>query len=109
AQSRMTYISGARDDVYPEVFERPLPERVRGLFDATPRQVDIAVDGGAADPASVMARLRAVGIEQVLAVRLSDPALPFAVVKVLVPGLENPDGARRQRLGGRAVTRALFG
>lgn len=109
AQSRLTYISGARDDVFREIFERPLPERVRGLFDATPRRIDIGPLNGPADIAGVLDRLRAVGIDEAFAVPLSDPELPFAVAKVLVPGLENPEGARRQRLGSRAVVKALFG
>lgn len=109
AQSRLTYISGARDDVYREVFERPLPARIRGLFDARPVRVDTDALPQLPDFPSVLDRLRAVGIREVFAVPLGDPTLPFAVVKVLVPGLENPDGARRQRLGSRAIARALFG
>jgi YcaO-like protein with predicted kinase domain len=109
AQSRLTYISGARDDVYREVFQRSLPAHIRGLFDAVPRLVDIVIPRETPDLASVLDRLRAVSVAEVLMVPLSDPTLPFAVVKLLVPGLENPDGARRQRLGDRAIFKALFG
>jgi YcaO-like protein with predicted kinase domain len=109
AQSRLTYISGARDDVFREVFDRPLPERVRGLFDATRRRFDVERRDRAADLIGVLAQLRSAGIHEAFTVSLSDPDLPFAVAKVFVPGLENPEGARRQRLGSRAVVKALFG
>ena len=33
--------------------------------------------------------------------------MAFSVVKVVVPGLENPAGARRRPLGARAISRAL--
>jgi YcaO-like protein with predicted kinase domain len=108
AQSRLTYISGARDDVFREVFERPLPERIRGLFDAKPRQIARAHASEVLDRTGVLNRLRAVGVHDVFAVSLSVPDLPFAVVKVLIPGLENPEGARRQRFGSRAIAKALF-
>jgi ribosomal protein S12 methylthiotransferase accessory factor len=108
AQSRLTYISGARDDVFREVFERPLPERVRGLFDAMPQKTARAHPSEVLDRDGVLSRLRAVGAADVFAVSLSDPDLPFAVVKVLIPGLENPEGARRQRFGSRAIAKALF-
>lgn len=109
AQSRLTYISGARDDVFRDVYERPLPERIRGLFDATPRQIDVGRPERPADIAAVLAQLDVVGINEAFVVALSEPDLPFAVAKVFVPGLENPEGARRQRLGSRAVVKALFG
>jgi YcaO-like protein with predicted kinase domain len=109
AQSRLTYISGARDDVFREVFDRPLPERVRGLFDATPRRTDVERQDRPADISGVLAQLRSASIDEAFVVSLSDQDLPFAVTKVFVPGLENPEGARRQRLGPRAVVKALFG
>jgi ribosomal protein S12 methylthiotransferase accessory factor len=108
AQSRLTYISGARDDVFREVFERPLPDRIRGLFDAKPRQSPFAYPSEAWNMDVVLNRLRAIGVHDVFKVSLSDPVLPFAVAKVLIPGLENPEGARRQRFGSRAIAKALF-
>ncbi|WP_258158449.1 YcaO-like family protein [Rhizobium sp. TH2] len=108
AQSRLTYISGARDDVFREVFERPLPKRIRALFDAKPRQIARPHTSEVLDATGVLNRLRAVGVHDVFAVSLNDPDLPFAVVKVLIPGLENPEGARRQRFGSRAIAKALF-
>jgi YcaO-like protein with predicted kinase domain len=108
AQSRLTYISGARDDLFPEVFERPLPERIRALFDAMPQKTARSHESEVLGTVAVLNRLQAVGVHDVFAVALSDPDLPFAVVKVLVPALESPDGARRQRFGPRAIAKALF-
>lgn len=110
AQSRLTYISGARDDVYREVFERTLPARIRGLFDAEPRRVFIDSNRQQSmDIEAILERLSAVGVADVIRVVLSEATLPFAVVKVVVPGLENPEGARRQRIGARGVAKAIFG
>jgi ribosomal protein S12 methylthiotransferase accessory factor YcaO len=78
------------------------------LFDAKPRQIARAHASEVLDRTGVLNRLRAVGVHDVFAVSLSDPDLPFAVVKVLIPGLENPEGARRQRFGSRAIAKALF-
>jgi ribosomal protein S12 methylthiotransferase accessory factor len=55
----------------------------------------------------VVERLRNKAIPDIYAVDISPDWLPAAVVKVVVPQLENPDGERRQRFGGRAISRAL--
>lgn len=102
AQSRVTYISGARDDVFHETYRRPLPERLRRLFYADPsRAMPLP---GPMDLAGILMNLKQAGVTQAIAVRLSAPALAFAVVKILTPGLENPEGERRQRFGDRAMT-----
>jgi ribosomal protein S12 methylthiotransferase accessory factor len=102
AQSRVTYISGARDDVFHETYRRPLPERLLRLFSANPsRGVPLP---GPKDLAGILMNLKRAGVTQAIAVRLSEPTLPFAVVKILVPGLENPEGERRHRFGERAMT-----
>ncbi|CDN51468.1 YcaO-like family protein [Neorhizobium galegae] len=102
AQSRVTYISGARDDVFHETYRRPLPERLLRLFSADPsRGVPLP---GPNDLGGILGNLKRSGITQAIAVRLSEPAFPFAVVKILVPGLESPEGERRHRFGGRAMT-----
>jgi len=41
-------------------------------------------------------------------VPLGDSSLPISVVKVFVPGLESPEGARRQAVGMRALSRMAF-
>ncbi|KAF5887131.1 YcaO-like family protein [Rhizobium sp. PEPV16] len=116
-QSRMTYISGARDDISPATFSRWLPPLMRQAFDAV-----------AAPPAAAIGRDQAAGyhrqdlpqllqhvldalrnrrIASVIAVRLSDDTLPFSVVKIVIPDLENPEGERARRFGTRALARAI--
>jgi ribosomal protein S12 methylthiotransferase accessory factor len=55
----------------------------------------------------VLGRLRAAGIVTDVSVELGGPDLPFSVVKVLIPELENPDGKRARRFGSRALSRAF--
>jgi ribosomal protein S12 methylthiotransferase accessory factor len=111
AQSRLTFISGARDDIAPESFSRPLPETTR---------LSLAAEAGAAEKRSLtlvhgadallkltLDRLKRAGITSAIAVSLTAKDHPFSVVKVLVPQLENPDGARKRRLGVRAISHTL--
>ncbi len=111
AQSRLTYISGARDDLFAETFSRPLAPETLALFAAEPRPAD-APDAPDGDAATLLihcrARLAAAGVTRVVAVPLADAALPVSVVKVVVPDLEGPEGARRLPLGPRALSRLLF-
>ncbi|MBY5663169.1 YcaO-like family protein [Rhizobium leguminosarum] len=116
-QSRLTYISGARDDISPATFSRWLPPLMRQAFDAV-----------AAPPAAAIGRDEAAGYHQqdlpqllqqvldalrnrrivsVIAVRLSKDTLPFSVVKIVIPELENPEGERARRFGTRALARAI--
>lgn len=112
AQSRMTYISGARDDIFAETYERPLPAETQKLFEARPfPPSNHALSGKAGNPGSVLERLlsklREAGIMTAIAVSLHPPGLPVSVVRTIVPDLENPDGARKRRLGPRALSFAI--
>ncbi len=112
AQSRLTYISGARDDVFPETFTRPLPGESQRLFEAIPQRKTTpptSAEGGPhAQLSFAIQRLEEARIRSVVVVPLvEEEAMPFSVVKVLVPGLENPDGLRKRRFGERALARAL--
>jgi YcaO-like protein with predicted kinase domain len=112
AQSRLTYISGARDDLFAETFTRPLAPETLALFEAGPGAAKTypAPQGDAAALLShCVERLAASGITPIVAVPLGDASLPVCVVKVIVPALENPEGARRHALGPRALSRMLFG
>jgi ribosomal protein S12 methylthiotransferase accessory factor len=108
AQSRLTYISGARDDITPETFARPLPEHLHQLLFMepnpnwkAPRSVN---DATLSDMLRwVIDRLKAVGVASAIIVDLNPEERAFSVAKVLVPGLENPDGRRKRRLGSRAL------
>jgi YcaO-like protein with predicted kinase domain len=112
AQSRLTIISGARDDIFAETYGRPLPSETQNLFGATPGAlVRNASSAASGDPAAlledVLSKLKSAGIKSAIAVPLHSPGLPVAVVKAIVPSLENPDGARKHRLGARALSLAI--
>ena len=62
---------------------------------------DLDGESFADDLAWLLARLRSVGIEQVVAVDLTRPDLAIPVVRVVIPGLEGPDDHPRY-LPGRA-------
>lgn len=112
AQSRLTYISGARDDLSPETFARPLAAETLALFASSPgpTKTYAAPQGDAAALlAYCLEQLAASGISQVVAIPLGDASLPISVVKMVAPALENPEGARRHTLGSRALSRMLFG
>ena len=106
AQARNTYISGARDDYPAEAWERSYRRRrqvvcqqlVRSAkpcrsFVHVPNFESPSLD---ADLRWLLARLRAAGIEQVVAVDLSREAIGIPVMRVVVPGLEgmmeDPEG-----------------
>lgn len=55
----------------------------------------------------VLDALRNRGIASVILVRLSDDTLPFSVVKIVIPELENPEGERARRFGTRALAKAI--
>ncbi|MEZ5668336.1 MAG: YcaO-like family protein [Alphaproteobacteria bacterium] len=118
AQIRLTYISGARDDLsdaaYADSGRRARMRYLRALLgDAdTPladfRDVpDYRSDSAAADLRWVRGRLAAVGLDRVLAVNLSKPAHGIAIARVVVPGLEGIDSHAEYVPGRRA--RALLG
>lgn len=111
AQSRLTYISGARDDLYPEAFDRPLPKSTRRAFLAVPRADGIQAPGigGGVDALlrHVIDRLKGMGVGRVIAVPLSSDDLPFSVVKIFAPALEHPEGERARRFGIRALSKAI--
>lgn len=116
-QSRLTYISGARDDISHATFSRSLPPLMRQAFAAVaaPPAAAIGLDAVARHGQQDLARLlqhvldqlRGRRIASVIAVRLSDDTLPFSVVKIVIPELENPEGERAQRFGTRALARAI--
>lgn len=92
AQTRLTYIAGARDDFFPFDYERATdPELMRDLWDqlASPCDEPVVFDDL---PRIATRRLGedlvtlAEMCPQVIAVDLTHPALRVPVVKVLVPG-----------------------
>ena len=111
-QSRMTFIAGARDDLLPQIYQRPPDESTSQAFNALPSlqlsslpKIDVQNIDDALQ--ATVERLAARNIEELYAVELAPPRLPASVVKVLAPQLESPDGERRLRYGTRAISKAL--
>ncbi|KYF92077.1 hypothetical protein BE20_12820 [Sorangium cellulosum] len=100
AQSRLTAIAGARDDVDRAAYELfRSPPRIAEArseierFEGPWRSFGAASDGFSErfdeDLAAVLAALRSAGLRQVAVVDLTRPELGLPVVRVVVPGLES--------------------
>ncbi|NTX00695.1 YcaO-like family protein [Myxococcus sp. CA040A] len=118
AQSRLTRISGARDDLhrkaYEEAREGVVAERLRTRLreEAPVRRFQDAPHQDAEtfeeDLEWVLAKVRAAGVTQVVVVDLTKPELGLPVVRVVVPGLEPTHEAPGYVPGPRAL-RAMRG
>ncbi len=91
AQSRLTDVHGAREDVAP--MDRAAALRLRQLVERTapslnaPRCKPLREPNPGEPPSNVLVQhLARRGVEQLAAVELSSPELPVRVVKVVVPG-----------------------
>lgn len=95
AQSRATFIHGVREDltlpaVRPQVWPRG------GWFSAASfresfKDLSTHVFSDVVDDLRYMVRaIESVGVDEVLAVNVSHPAIPFPGVRIIVPGLEAP-------------------
>ena len=118
AQVRTTYITGSRDDLPPDHFTAPILrtklQRAHTLlageeggrdFGTVPTRESATL---AEDLTWILQRLKAVGIEEAIALDLTQPALAIPVVRMVLPGLEGPDehpahlaGRRARSVGGR--------
>jgi YcaO-like protein with predicted kinase domain len=100
AQARMTYITGARDDFAPHLYEaetrRARLHEARSWLAGEAASRPFAEVPSAEhedlgqDLALALARLQGVGIEEVVAVDLTKADLGLPVARVVVPGLEAP-------------------
>jgi YcaO-like protein with predicted kinase domain len=117
AQTRLTYIAGIRDDLsdYAESAEDRLGA---ALLDAVSQAADarafrevpsFASDDVAVDLRWELERLRAIGVQRIIAIDLTRNDFGIPVVRLVIPGLEwdctHPDyvpGPRACRAGGRA-------
>lgn len=98
AQSRLTAISGARDDLLPERYvEFSSPRlnadlRLQVVAEACPRAYDDAPDFSSEtideDVDHQLSQLQKIGVERAIVVDLSRPEFGVPVVRVTVPGLE---------------------
>jgi ribosomal protein S12 methylthiotransferase accessory factor len=114
AQSRLTLVSGARDDIADDTYIRPMPQDLIEDFGLTPVASRWPQHGRDDRPLtlklqSILHTLRERRITSAIAVPLNPADAVFAVVKVLVPGLESPPGERRRRFGHRALARMMRG
>ena len=110
AQSRVTAISGARDDFDPEEYRARIALDLLPLVRAEPSRRAPAAAASVA-PADYLrdmaARLAAVGVGAAFVAPIECGAHGFAVAKALVPDLETVPGARRFPLGRRGLRAKL--
>ncbi|NVK15746.1 MAG: YcaO-like family protein [Rhodobacteraceae bacterium] len=119
AQTRLTYISGARDDLDPEEFTPAVAvERTRYVrrlllqCEAVARFQDCMAFSSPSleeDQCWLLNRLEAAGMRQVLTVDLSRPGLGVHVVRAVIPGLEAPHDDPDFIAGARALRAAEAG
>jgi ribosomal protein S12 methylthiotransferase accessory factor len=106
-QTRLTVISGSRDDLLPSQYRRAASfdslERKWRLASSEAAAVSArahtsrATDSFEGDVAQLLAALRTIGIEQAVVVDLTREDIGVPVVKVIVPGLDCGGGAPRAR------------
>ncbi|MGA7189926.1 MAG: YcaO-like family protein [Candidatus Acidiferrales bacterium] len=115
AQSRLTVISGARDDISRGAYlwyrsRRVLQRsRVRILAQIAHRVFQDVPTFECRAPEEVLAwllqRLQAAGMHQVIAVDLTKPQINIPVVHIVIPGLEGVNDASKYAPGPRARAR----
>ncbi|MFD1626888.1 YcaO-like family protein [Azospirillum griseum] len=111
AQSRLTFIAGARDDMPRAEYDRHLDmsqyrrwqDRIvsgsgNKPFTDCPTHTATTID---ADLAHQLERLRMIGVDEVVAVDLTKPEFGIPVVRVVIPGLESLDESPDYLLGER--------
>lgn len=110
AQSRLTAISGARDDFDPGDYRARIALDLLPFVRAEP-SASAPAAAAAVEPGDyighIAARLRAVGVGSSIVVPLEKGERGFAVAKALIVDLETVPGARRFPLGPRALRAKL--
>ncbi len=126
AQSRLTTIAGARDDMPLRKYEAwrdadALDRLRRSVLEATPVRAyhaapDFAAETFEEDLSALLSRLKDAGFPEVIAVDLTHPGLDLPVVRIVVPGLETSrdipgwfPGARAHAAAANAATRSEEG
>ena len=119
AQVRLTYIAGIRDDLPPSDYVESAEQKLGAAVLDAISQASTArsfrdvpnynTDDVAIDLRWELERLRAIGIQQVIAVNLTRPEFGIPVVRVVIPGLEwdhnHPSyaaGLRARKASGRS-------
>ncbi len=111
-QTRLTYISGARDDLLEDEFslagiETKVSAARRLLGAAAPTRSfldcpTVEQDALSDDLQMLLDRLSSCGVEQVYSVDLSKPDMPVSVVRIVIPQLEPPHDDDTYQPGMRA-------
>lgn len=115
AQSRLTYVAGARDDIFRADYERTVAPAAGGELPRprAPRRFDPAPPAEFGDFATelrwLLERLTAAGLEAVHVVDLTSGRFGIPVLRVVVPGLEGPDDDPSYVAGRRAREAAARG
>jgi ribosomal protein S12 methylthiotransferase accessory factor len=109
AQSRITRITGSRDDLFPEMYqeaegaERKAIVELLSFIDPTlPPAPPRALPDLGGGIRALITQLQSRGIEQVIAVPLKNE-FGIAVVRMIVPGLQTDLGGPRSKMGVRAL------
>ncbi len=112
AQSRLVYISGARDDAlrhkylllkqFDTVGRASLVDQIPAVVDAQQRnsQATSTFEG---DIQVLVEKLGRVGLDQVIVCDLTLPGFDVSVVRVIVPGMEGYKGMNFYQPGNRAI------
>jgi YcaO-like protein with predicted kinase domain len=109
AQSRITRITGSRDDLFPDIYEEADGAERKAIVELL-AFVDPSLPPAPARPVpdlsggirSLVALLKRRGIEQVIAVPLRNE-FGIAVVRMIVPGLQTDLTGPRSKMGARAL------
>jgi ribosomal protein S12 methylthiotransferase accessory factor len=112
AQSRLTFISGARDDMARDDYDRFLDRETYDTWRASMSHSGpwrnfamVSTFNGSSFEEDVdwqLTRLKAVGVEQVAVVDLTKAEFGIPVVRVVIPGLEGMDHSKKYVPGTRA-------
>ena len=118
AQSRLTAMTGSRDDLTRSNYDSSQSEAAIQFHRQLARESGAAVDFTTAptfaaptlaeDLLYVLECLKRISIERVVAVDLSNSGFPISVVRVLVPGLEGPTASQRYQPGLRVRSRVSW-
>jgi len=111
AQTRITNISGARDDFDPSEYAQRLAPDLGVYINAEPRahwRFDEPAPSQRARLDTYLDPLRRRGIGSVIVVPLGGEECGMSVCRVLINELESPAGIRKHRFGGRALNAMLL-
>jgi ribosomal protein S12 methylthiotransferase accessory factor len=112
AQTRITNVAGARDDIVENEYELELARSIAVLTEDAPaaRPVPPGLPAGSSEDeliAALQGGLAKAGLNRVVAIRLGGERLGIHVVKLFVPGLEDRLTNTNWRPGSRATSAML--